>query len=107
MADQNISSSDYGNLKNTGTDYSVDAVTTDGASESDETYYDNTKWAQQLGYYKKIPELKTAIDALARWTIGKGFKSNEITELLLMQIKGFGKDSFNSILENMNRTRQS
>jgi len=100
-----ISNAAYGDLKNTGSDYSVNPVTTDGASEQEETYYDNPKWAQQLGYYKKIPELKTAIDALARWTIGKGFLSNEITELLLMQIRGFGKDTFNSILENMDRTR--
>jgi len=104
MPDTDIGSTDYGNKENTITDYSVDAVSTDGPLDQKETTYDNTNWTTQLGYYKKIPELKTAIDALARWTIGKGFKSNEITEITLSAIKGWGKDSFNTILENMTRT---
>jgi len=103
MPDTDIASADYGDKKNTITDYSVDAASTDGAFDQKETTYDNTNWSTQFGYYKKIPELKTAIDALARWTIGKGFKSNEITEMALSTIKGWGKDTFNTILENMIR----
>jgi len=103
MPDTNIGSTEYGDKKNTITDYSVDAVSTDDPLDQKETYYDNTNWTTQLGYYKKIPELKTAIDALARWTIGKGFKSNEITEMALGNIKGWGKDTFNTILENLTR----
>ena len=104
MPDTNISSADYGDFKNTITDFSVDAVSTDGAFDQKETIYDNEKWTQFLGYYKKIPELAAAIDAKATWTIGKGFKSNEITEMALSTIKGWGKDSFNTILENCVRT---
>jgi hypothetical protein len=104
MGDTKIASADYGNLLNTGTSYSVDAVSTDGSGDQTETEYNNSKWSQQLGYYKSIPELQSAIDAKATWTVGKGFKSNEMTELALMQIKGWGKESFNTILENMIRT---
>lgn len=103
MPETNISSSDYGDLKNTGTDYSVDTEITDGAGDQKETEYINTNWEIQLGYYKNIPEVRSVIDALARWTVGKGFKSNEITEMLLMSIKGWGKDTFNTILENQIR----
>lgn len=103
MPDTDIDSADYGDKKNTITDYSVDNASTDGAQDQKETTYDNTNWTNQFGYYKKIPELKCAIDALARWTIGKGFTSNEITELALSNIKGWGKDTFNTILENMTR----
>ncbi|KKL90860.1 hypothetical protein LCGC14_1900450, partial [marine sediment metagenome] len=77
---------------------------TDGATDQKETAWINDKWAQYLGYYKKIPELKRAIDAKATWTIGKGFKADDETTLILDTIKGWGKDTFNTILENMIRT---
>lgn len=104
MPETKIGSADYGDFKNTITDYSVSAVNTDGAGDQKETYYDNSNWSSWLGYYKKIPELAAAIDAKATWTIGKGFKSNPITELALGNIRGWGKDSFNTILENCVRT---
>lgn len=104
MSDMKIGSSDYGDLSNTGTSYSVAPVTTDAATNQKETEWINTNFNQYLGYYKSIPELTAAINAKARWTVGKGFKSNEITQMLLMKIKGFGKDTFNSILENAIRT---
>ena len=103
MVDRDISAAEIGNKLNTQDDFSVDQVDTDGAQDQKETTYHNTNWSQQLGYYKKIPELKASIDALATWTIGKGFKSNEITEMVLSTIKGFGKDTFNTILENLTR----
>lgn len=103
MPDTNITNTEIGNKKNTITDYSVTPVSTDGAQDQKETTYINVNWTKQLGYYKKIPELKASVDALATWTIGKGFKSNEITEMALLGIKGFGKDTFNSILENLTR----
>lgn len=83
------------------TDYSVNAVNTDAATGQDETTWQNTRFSQQLGYYKTIPELKMAIDAKATWTIGKGFVSNPLTTLSLSTIRGFGRDNFNSILENL------
>jgi len=48
--------------------------------------------------------LSAVIDARATWTIGKGFEADEITTMLLDTIKGFGKDTFNTILENAIRT---
>jgi len=103
MPDTRIDAAEYGDFTNTITDFSVDPVSTDGAQDQKETTYQNVNWTQQFGYYKKIPELKASIDALATWTIGKGFKSNPITEVLLAEIKGFGKDTFNSIMENLAR----
>ena len=66
----------------------------------------NTKWTQELGYYKTIPELRAVIDAKATWTIGKGFKADTQVTFICQTIKGFGKDTFNTILENMSRTMQ-
>jgi hypothetical protein len=104
MPDVDIDSADIGNFKDTITDYEVTTVDTDGATDQDETSYDNENWSKYLGYYKTVPELAAAIDAKATWTIGKGFKSTPMTEILLSSIKGWGKDTFNTILENAVRT---
>ena len=85
-------------------DYSVDLQITEGASEAKETEYTNPDWSQQLGYYKEIPELQASIDAKATWTVGKGFTADPLTTMLLDTIKGWGKDTFNTIIENMIRT---
>jgi len=87
-------------------DYSVDKISTDAALDQKETKWQNNNWEQQLGYYKKIPELRAAIDAKATWTVGKGFEADPSTEAIIELIKGFGKDTFNTILENMIRTMQ-
>lgn len=104
MPETNISNADVTDLTNEMVDYSVDTAMTDGISESKETKWNNADWNKQLGYYKSVPELTATIDAKATWTIGKGFKSEPITEMLLDMISGFGKDTFNTILENMVRT---
>ena len=86
------------------TDYSVDTATTDAAGDQKETRWTNTEWGQWFGYYKKIPELTSVIDAKATWTVGKGILADEQTIMLLDTIKGWGKDTFNTIIENMVRT---
>lgn len=101
MPETDIGSASAGDIKNTIVDYSVDSQSTDGAGATKETTYQNVDWSQDYGYYNTIPEFKTAVDAKATWTVGAGFTSDEITELLLLNIKGNGKDSFNSILKNM------
>jgi len=84
--------------------FQVDPEITEGATGDKESHYVNAYWTQQLGYYKKIPELKSAIDARAFWAIGKGFQANPITELALMRFSGIGIDTFNTILMNQFRT---
>lgn len=88
------------------TDYSVATRNTDAATGQEETYWQNPRWNIQLGYYSNCEELKMAIDAKAMWTIGKGFTANPLTTLALSTIKGSGRDTFNSILENMIRTSE-
>ena len=111
MPDTNIGAADYSNLKSAfaaGTEnyYSVPSEMTDSSSGSNETFWNNTNWPQQLGYYKQIPELRSVIDAKATWTVGKGFKAGKFSESILSGITGWGKDTFNTILENLIRTMQ-
>lgn len=83
--------------------FKIDSQQTDAGGDQKEFTYQNTMWAKWLGYYKSIPELKIAVDTKANWVIGNGYEADEQTTLLLDTIKGSGKDSFNSILENMER----
>ena len=106
MGQMNISGAVASDLTTAMTDFSVDIATTDGVSEQKETTWMNRKWTQYFGYYKEIPELAAVIDAKATWTVGKGFKADEITTMLLDTIKGNGKDTFNTILENLARTKE-
>lgn len=100
MAETNIDNSIVSDLTNSFIDYSVNPESTDGQQDQKETTWQMTDWETNLGYYKNIPELQTAIDAKANWTIGAGFTAEPTTELLLNSIKGNGKDSFNTILQN-------
>jgi len=104
MPETNIGNADYSDLTNQMVDYSVDTATTDGVNDSQETRWNNSEWSKYFGYYKQIPELTAAVDAKATWTVGKGFIADEITSMLLNTIKGWGKDTFNTILENAIRT---
>ena len=104
MPETRIDSASESNLRTAITEYSVDYEYTDGALDQKETKWSNTKYPQYLGYYKTIPELRAVIDAKSTWTIGKGYKTSPDTEEILAGIKGFGYDSFNTIMESAIRT---
>ncbi len=106
MPETRIDSASASDLTNTQEDFSVATQETDGANDQQEREWTNDKWTQYLGYYKSIPELRAVIDAKATWTIGKGFETDIGTQAILDLIRGWGKDTFNTILENMARTMQ-
>lgn len=91
---------------NTLQDYSVDPLTLDSTGDQKETEYVNTNWSTQLGYYKQIPELKQAIDAIAMWCAGRGWTADIPTKVILEKIMGWGEDSFQSIMMNAIRTKK-
>jgi len=105
MGQDRIGGAVASDLTNAMTDFSVDAQSTDGTSEQKEKEWMDNNWTQYLGYYndEKTPEITAVIDAKATWTVGKGFKADEITTMLLDTIKGNGFDTFNTILENAMR----
>ncbi len=106
MPQTDIDAAQVGDMTNKVTDIEVPSVDTDGATGQQETTWQNTKWSQWLGYYKAVPEVKTAIDMRAIWTLGKGYKADVRTTVILDHISGWGMDSFNSILKNMIVTRR-
>jgi len=106
MADTSISTSTVSDMNSRVTDFEVDQKTTDGVGAQKETTWTFDKWPQYFGYYKQIPELKASIDAIAKWTVGKGFQSDDETTVILDNVFGYGEDTFNTILKNMIIVRQ-
>lgn len=106
MADTTLASARISDMTNRVEDFSVEPQTLDVATGQKEFEWQNEKHKQQLGYYKSIPELKSAIDAKAKWTIGRGFTANDNDTILLENIKGYGADTFNIILKKMIITKQ-
>lgn len=86
------------------TDWSVDQTQTDAGTGTGEFTYQQQYFSKYLGYYKNVPELKIAVDTKANWVLGNGYVADEPTMLVLDRIRGTGKDTFNSILESMERT---
>ncbi len=106
MAENKISSAVASDLTNTMTTFSVNSQQTDGSTEQKETEWMDTNFPQYIGYYKdeKTPEITAIIDAGGNWTNGAGYTADEVTTMLLDSIKGNGKDTFVSIMENGERT---
>ena len=101
MVELDISQTDKTSMTSLVEDYSVASKRPEGAGEQNETYYDNTKFTKYFGYYKQIPEYKTAINAFATWVVGKGWTSDIGTTAILEGITGWGEDTFQSIIWNM------
>lgn len=106
MPNTNISAAQTGNMASYVQEIQVANVDTDGVSSSDETEWQNTKWSNWLGYYKKLPIIKIAIDMRSIWTLGQSYEADSYTKTVLDNIKGYGRDSFNTILKNMMITRR-
>ena len=101
MAQYDISNTTTTDMESEVKDYSVSSQILDEAGVNKESIWDSKNWSEYLGYYKSIPELKKAVDALAAWTVGKGYKGDVETEVTLDIINGWGEDSFQSIMQNM------
>ena len=108
MADTDIRSTTTSDLKTAMGEYgggdayfSVASKQLDSSADQEETTYTWNKWPTWLGYYKTIPELKQAINALAVWTAGKGWTADNLTTIILKRLRGWEEDTFQSIMENM------
>lgn len=79
----------------------VTPMNTDGASGDKEFFYTNDIWPTLWGYFLENPELKSAELIKTIWNVGKGYTADNRTKVILDHIKGFGKDTFEDILFNM------
>ena len=86
--------------------YKVSPQSLESPQDQNENRSYNNNFSQYLGYYKTIPEAASAVDAVASWTLGKGIQADPETTLILDSFTGSGKDTANTILENMIRVYQ-
>src|SRR3990167_2349631 len=106
MGDLSIANATASDLTNRVTNYSVSPVEIEGATMQDETFYTFPNWSKQYGYFSSIPEMKSAIIMKGIWVCGKGFSTDSATKILLENIKGWGKDTFDEILFNMEMVKR-
>src|SRR3990167_5611101 len=83
------------------TAYSISQKSTDGVSEQKETEWFNTNWSRWYGYFLQYDQVRSAIMMKAIWNIGKGYTTDAETQVILENISGWGKDTFEDILFNM------
>lgn len=96
-------SSDY---KNKVADVEVPQMSTDGVSDGKETEYSNPQWAKWWGYFNTIADLQSAIKMKSIWNVGKGYEAvDATTQVALEHVTGWGTDTFEDILYNMDIVR--
>lgn len=104
MAETDINATTTTALKSGVPDFSLGGAAIDEAGDQPETYWYNSEWKDRLAYYNTIPDIKQAIDSLAKWSFGKGWETEREDTILktrLQKISGWGEDTFDSIMMNM------
>lgn len=87
--------------ENNVTDYVEYGLNTDGVGSQEETTWVNTNFSYYWNEFNTKPDLKSALLMKSIWTVGKGYTCDPGTQVILDHITGWGKDSFDDILFNM------
>lgn len=98
MAELDISKSTTTDLAGSVSDVNVATKTPDQESAG-EAYWDFPDAGKHLGYYKTIPEIKSALHVLAQRVCGLGYEVlSPETQVILESMQGWGKETTTSIL---------
>ena len=93
MAKTKPSKIDYTDMSN-----AVDLINVPSEETSPQDY--QMDWGKWHGYYYNINAFSSLVDKKSIWCIGKGFEADKKTTAILNDIRGCGKDSFNTIMQN-------
>jgi hypothetical protein len=85
----------------------TDSEDVDRAGEQGETRWTSTNWTTYNGYYKTHIPVRAVINKLGMWSVGKGFKADDTVTKLLKKIKGWGKETFNKVINNQVRIKHA
>jgi len=78
----------------------------DSARDQKETEWVNTRANDYWGYFNSVGDLKSAFLMKAIWNVGKGYTCDDRTKIELENISGWGKETFDDILFNMEVCRR-
>ena len=83
-------------------DFIVAAQALDAANpQQDEFYHYFDKATINFGYYLTIPEIFSAANSLATWTINRGWKTEDaLLKQELEHVTGIGNDTFDQVMWN-------
>lgn len=98
MGELNINAATVGSATDK---FEITPANLDVAGELEETEYSNSRASLQLGAYLKNSDLQAAINMKAVWAVGKGWIADPRTTAILNHISGWGNDTFDDILMNM------
>ena len=102
MADYDMSKSTTTDLDSNLDNFEVSPQTLDRGENDGENEFEFPEATTQIGYYKEIPEFKKAVDALATWTVGRGYEVEDPgSEDVIDHLSGRGGEDFVSIMWNM------
>lgn len=84
----------------------TDSEDVDRTEENTKTLWVNENWETYNGYYKKHIATKSVINKLGMWAVGKGCKTKKNSQKkILEEIRGWGKDTFNEVIDNSVRIK--
>ena len=94
-----VTTTDFSNLV---PDFIVEAKALDVASaDIDLTYIYFPEAPQNFGYYFNHPQVSSPANALASWTVSRGWKTTDpVMKAQLDHVSGMGKDTFETLMWN-------
>lgn len=101
MAKLNLDNAMISDMENRVENWEITPKNTDGITQQDETEWINSKWSTYWGAFNEIADLKAALTMKTIWNVGKGYTADPETKVILDHISGWGKDSFDDILFNL------
>ena|SRR3990167_4188094 len=97
----NIGAATASNLSTVVADVTVAPLQQDSAGSQEETIWQNNEWTQQWAWFNNVPEFHAAMLMKAIWVCGKGYEADPETTVILENISGTGKETFEDVLFNM------
>jgi len=101
VTNSTVADSSYSDQTVGGDFYDGSSQQTDGITGGETSYICN--FAEWHGLYMDVPLFAESMDTLASWSVGRGLKADEATKKKLSKITGWGKDTFNTIIENLTK----
>lgn len=100
---------DYANTATTDPDSQLAVQTTDATDvdrPGEDNVYQSPTWTTNNAYYKEHSSVKSVINKVGDWTVGKGANTEKsTTQKILDRIIGSGKDTFGEVIKNQVRGR--
>lgn len=97
----NLNNSVVGSQRPPELEYQIAPTNTDGVSSQEETPYDFSDWMVNYGAFLDDPHFANAIMNNADWIWGRGWESDDETEIRTEVWNGYGKETALDIMRNL------